>query len=1254
MRDACPLRASFARFPAMPKRDVEDFISHWKGATASEQSISQQFLLELCDLLDVPTPDNQRNGSYTFEFHVNEVQADGSTKLGRIDLYKRASFILESKKFQEKIVEQSNLELAAEKIGAFAKRKKIAAPVRDTDRWDDAMLKAFVQARDYVRALPTSEPAPPFLLVVDVGHVIEIRADFSLTGRAYQPFPDPLTYRIGLDQLRDEKIRERLKLIWTDPQTLDPSKRSAEVTREVAKHLAELAKSFEKKHSPKIVAEFLTRCLFCMFAEDVGLLNDKDGKHGFTELLNTIPANGEGFETMLRTLFAEMNEGRSKDVSVILRRKLLKFNGGLFADNTVLPVNGTQLGILKAAAALDWQHVEPAIFGTLLERALGGEGERHKLGAHFTPRSYVERLVLPTVIEPLRAEWENVRAAAYTFENRSSARSAKAKELMAETQKKQDKGDYAAAIVDYKLVQDEEKIAAADLEKARSEINSFHERLCNLKVLDPACGSGNFLYVALEHLKRLEGEVLIAAADFGENFKLGLEKHTVDPHQFLGLEINPRAASIAEMVLWIGYLQWHFRTRGQTMPAEPVLKNFKNIQCRDAVLAYDGEPQPALDAAGNAKSVWNRLGKKTDAVTGREVPDETKRVPLLTYANPRPATWPEADFIVGNPPFMGARTIRPALDDGYLDALRGVYPNIPENADFVMYWWHKAAELVRAGKVKRFGLITTNSLRQSFNRQVTETQLAAQPPLSLVFAIPDHPWVDTADGAAVRIAMTVGVPGKHNGELWTIKDEKPQGDGSAKVSFQTTDGKILPDIRIGAEITTTKPLKANEPFSCVGYQLTGKGFVLTPEEKDELAKKDKISRGQIFHPLLSARDITQETRDLWAIDLFGHTIESVRQNYPAIFQQVFDFVKPERNSNQDSASHNSWWLYARPRAEFRPALADLKRAIVAPLTSKHRLFIFCDAKTIADSTTVLIALDDAFHLGILSSRIHVVYSLAAGGTLEDRPRYNKSDCFDPFPFPLCGEREKARIRELAEALDAHRKQVQAKHGVTLTGLYNVLEKIRSVGTSRCDVPARASQSSAGGSEIPLAENREAPAGSAQRANPTCLTAKEKFIHDRGLVSTLKSLHDDLDAAVASAYGWPKDLSDAEILERLVALNAERAAEEARGVIHWLRPEYQAKGQQEIQLPVDLPVDLGKSKKAKAASAKRKGKAAWPKTLPDRMHAVETALHAAAAPIAPADLATQFARAKPADVTEILKTLETFGRARKAGDGKFRI
>lgn len=844
----------------MPKRDVEDFIAHWKGATAPEQSISQQFLCDLCDLLDVPAPGNQRNGSYTFEFHVSEIQADGSPKEGRIDLYKRACFLLESKKFQEKVAEQTTLELAAEKIGAVAKRRKIAAPVRDTDRWDDAMLKAVTQARDYVRALPTSEPSPPFLLVVDVGHVIEIRADFSLTGRAYQLFPDPLTYRITLEQLREEKIRQRLKLIWTDPQALDQSKRSAEVTREVAQHLAELAKSFEQSHPPKIVAEFLTRCLFCMFAEDVGLLPNAEGKKGFTELLNSIPPGGEGFETMLRTLFAEMNEGRSKDISVILRRKLLKFNGGLFADNTVLPVNGTQLGILKAAATLDWQHVEPAIFGTLLERALGGEGERHKLGAHFTPRSYVERLVLPTVIEPLRTEWENVRAAAVQL----------------------GKG--------------------GQIDQARELINQYHQRLCDLRVLDPACGSGNFLYVTLENLKRLEGEVLDFAGQFGDSFKLEMgTAHTVDPHQFLGLEINPRAASIAEMVLWIGYLQWHFRTRGQTMPAEPVLKNFKNIECRDAVLAYDGEPQPARDAAGHVKTVWDRRSVKTDLLTGREVPDETKRVPLLTYTNPHPATWPQADFIVGNPPFIGNKRMRDNLGHGYAETLRAAYPEVPETADFVMYWWHKAAQLVRTGKTKRFGLITTNSLRQTFARRVVQAQLSAQPPLSLLFAIADHPWVDSDEGAAVRIAMTVGAPGKHPGELLEVTGEEPQPDGSEKVSFRSQKGKISADLTIGTNVGAAVALRSNETICYQGMNLVGEGFRISEDSVSKLGfSTHKLP--PVIKAYQKGKELVQGGESGWVIDCFGFDAEQLRSKFPSVYQHLLVAVKPERDHNNRPSS----------------------------------------------------------------------------------------------------------------------------------------------------------------------------------------------------------------------------------------------------------------------------------------------------------------------------------------------------------------
>ena len=437
-------------------------------------------------MLGVARPEPTRETGYAFEYDVTEHHPDGSTTKGRIDLYKRGCFVLESKQFQAAKAAATQLELAAQEAGVLEK-KKSSQPVRGTGAWDDAMIKARGQAERYVRALPASEPNPPFLLVVDVGHSLEVFADFTQADKAYLPFPDPRTFRIRLEHLADEKARERLKLIWTHPAALDPALQSADVTREISAHLAELAKSLEEAgHRPRVVADFLTRCLFCMFAEDVGLLPERS----FTDLLNSLPADGNGFHELVEQLFREMNSGTGKGISIVLRKKLLQFNGGLFSDFTVLPVNGLQLGLLKEAAKQNWSHVEPAIFGTLLERALN-PAERHKLGAHYTPRAYVERLVLPTVVEPLRAEWESVRAAAFTHAR------------------------------------------AGNLKAARDEVNAFHDKLCRIIVLDPACGCGNFLYVSLEHLKRLEGEILDVGAQFGESFKLELETHSVDPHQFL-------------------------------------------------------------------------------------------------------------------------------------------------------------------------------------------------------------------------------------------------------------------------------------------------------------------------------------------------------------------------------------------------------------------------------------------------------------------------------------------------------------------------------------------------------------------------------------------------------------------------------------------------------------------------------------------------------------------------------------------------
>lgn len=474
--------------------------------------------------------------------------------------------------------------------------------------------------------------------------------------------------------------------------------------------------------------------------------------------------------------------------------------------------------------------MEPAIFGTLLERALIPE-ERHHLGAHYTPSDYVERLVLPTIIEPLRAQREAVLAAAVTLARQ---------------------GDQAGAA---------------------TEVKAFHRMLCNLRILDPACGSGNFLYVTFEHLKRLEGEGLNALEGFGESQELlDLAGTVVDPHQLLGIEINPRAAAITDMVLWIGYLQWHFRTRGNILPPEPVIKRFRNIQCRDAVLAYD-RVEPVVDDEGHAVTRWDGRSTKVHPVTGEQVPDEAARVPLVRYINPRPAEWPEADFVVGNPPFIGAATMRRALGDGYVEALRTAWGMVPDSADFVMYWWEQAAELTRQGKLQRFGFITTNSLRQTFNRRVIERHLVGAPlagaqsgqvqdlPLQIVFAIPDHPWVDSTDGAAVRIAMTVGAacaftPGSSptgrgetgepspvgrgwreapgEGVLCTVTAER-EGDGEGvAVDLAMRRGVIQADLTVGANVAGAVPLRANSGIANRGMQLIGSGFIVTPDEARQL------------------------------------------------------------------------------------------------------------------------------------------------------------------------------------------------------------------------------------------------------------------------------------------------------------------------------------------------------------------------------------------------------------------------------------
>ena len=385
-----------------PDDDLEIFIQKAVASGGAERANYQLFIIDLCDILGVPRLDYSREDTafddYVFERRVTFHHPDGSTTSGFIDCYRRGCFVLEAKQSRKRPVADDTSQLSL--LGEEHSRKS-GTGLRGGRSWDRVMIEARRQAENYARALPVEHGYPPFLLVVDVGNVIEVFADFSGQGKNYAHFPDRQSYRIHMDDLRDPKVQERLRLIWQDPLSLDPTRRTAAVTRDIADRLARIARRLEAKHDAKDVAEFLMRCVFTMFAEDVELLPTK----GFARLLDEMRRTPEHFVPALEHLWRVMDEG---GYAPALNATLRRFNGVLFKDRRALPLSADDIGELCIAAQRDWQDVEPAIFGTLLERALE-DRERAKLGAHYTPRAYVERLVVPTIMQPLRDDWSDVQ-----------------------------------------------------------------------------------------------------------------------------------------------------------------------------------------------------------------------------------------------------------------------------------------------------------------------------------------------------------------------------------------------------------------------------------------------------------------------------------------------------------------------------------------------------------------------------------------------------------------------------------------------------------------------------------------------------------------------------------------------------------------------------------------------------------------------------------------------------------------------------
>ena len=1145
---------------------IDELLNKWLGTEGgAERANYQMFLTELSIALGLPTPHAKGMGlgEYEFEAPVRSEAVYSSKGTKRIDLYKRDHFILEAKQSQLGEGEALPDDPAEEPLTEteFDLFGKPVRTVRKTGtrrrRYDRLMEDARLQAQRYALALPEDHATPPFLIVADIGRAFEIYFDYAGNGRGYRPFPDERGYRIALADLAsdaeiagvEKTAADTLRAIWTDPASIDPRTRAARVTRDIAERLSRVAARLEKDQRDlrpgdaevalgiEATSLFLMRTLFCMFAEDVELL-DRDS---FKTFLKDAEGRSDNFwRSGLKDLWSRMNDPQKVNRYWSHGDTVVKyFNGNLFAGAQVFDLDPESKRELRVAADQDWRAVEPAIFGTLLEQVLTSS-ERAKLGAHYTPRPYVQRLVQATMMDVLEAEWADVlEAARAALDARSPSplqegRSLEAARAALDARSPSPSGEgrsreaaegwgMSSATASGDSPHPNPSPEAEGLEQAIALACDFHDRLTALRVLDPACGTGNFLYVAMENLLRLESEVRQFVIGLG-----GTLEPAVHPNQFLGLELNPRAAVIAELVLWIGWLRFRLANTPEAI-GEPVLPPLSNIN---------------QGTHGGYDAVLVR--------TATNEPDT---------ANPRRPDWPEADFIVGNPPFIGGKDLRDRLGSAYAEALWAANPRVPKSADFVMQWWDRAAEiLTRPGtRLRRFGFVTTNSITQVFSRRVIEGWLAPSPSpsgeglgvghvtgsalpspdsphpnpspegegldkLHLTLAIPDHPWTRaTKDAAAVRIAMTVAEAGAGakdgGGRLIEIVQESGLDTDSPELEEREQRGRINADLSVGTDVTSLPRLKANRGMGHKGFQLNGDGFVVSEALADQFGVK-----GTIAHRYFIGSDINTRDREFWVIDAFPSDEKSLRSNSPDVYQHLLKNVRPERASNPIPYRRDNWWLFGQPSTELRDALDGLSRFIVTPRQGKHRLFVFVPAHSIAESTNVIIASDDAWVLGVLHSSIHEQFSLAAGGWMGvgNDPRYFHTLTFFPFAFPEASEGQKKLGRDLVEELHSTRKAALAENDkLTMTGLYNFVAPIR---------------------EGTLPPEHEAAA-----------TRARAFI--------VAKLHDDLDQAVADAYGWGEEwrrapLPPAEIVRRLVALNAERAAEEAAGRVRWLRPDYQ--------------------------------------------------------------------------------------------------
>ena len=829
---------------------------------------------------------------------------------------------------------------------------------------DEQLAGAFNQLLRYQVYLKT----PP-LLIVSSFNTIRIRTNF--------PGLETVLHEIPVSEMAQAGNLQKLRDAFFEPGRFRPDRSVEDVTRETASLFRDIVTEMEKHNEDtEKLARYLNQIVFCLYAEDAGLLPSGV----FTQIVSQHFRNPETFNLAVTGLFNQMAKG-----GLFGAAEIAYFNGDLFNTVDTVELSGNALLLIGEASKKNWQNIEPSIFGTLFERALDAS-KRSQLGAHYTSADDIMLVVEPVVMEPLRREWEAVQREVGNL-----------------------------------LVED-------NPDAARVRLAAFQQRLFEVTVLDPACGSGNFLYLALRCLLDLEKQVI----DFAAEHDWDNLRPSVKPDQMLGLEINHYAVQLARTALWIGYLQWHY-SNGFPYQQNPILTPLVTIQQTDAILDLS-DPE-----------------------------------------NPQEPEWPDAEFIIGNPPFLGNKLLRANLGDEYVDALFDLYNGrVSAGADLVCYWFEKARVMLVGTQVQRTGLLATQGIRGGANRSVLQRVKETG---DIFLAWSDHIWI--LDGAAVHISI-VGFD-----------------DGSE--ATRTLDGNAVASINAnltaGADLTGAVRLTENLGIAFMG-DTKGGPFDIPFSVASDLINQPNPDGRKNYDVVLrraNGKDVTSRPSGTWIID-FGVTLPYAESAlYEAPFEYVNTHVRPKRERSRSKIS--DWWIHERPRPEMRKALQGLERYIATPTTAKHRLFTWLTTEILPDHSLIVIARGDDLTFGVLHSRFHEAWARAMGTQLREMEsgfRYTPTTCFETFPFPDPAEDQREVIAEAAQELNKLREgwlnpadmpETQLKKR-TLTNLYNT--------------------------------------------RPTWL----------------QLAHEKLDAAVARAYGWPADLADAEILERLLVLNLARAGQGA--------------------------------------------------------------------------------------------------------------